>query len=122
MPSVATAQSGPLPTKFADLVRLHAPRAIHDDAEYQDTMSIVRSLLDETSLSGGQADYLETLAVLAEAYERVHHWIGDDAARRSGLDMLRYVVSESETTVDQLANLLGVTRRWRETFSPASRR
>ena len=107
MQAVATAPPGPLPTEFVDLLGVHAPRPIHDEVGYQNTTAVIRTLLDEPSLSPGQTDYRETLSVLAEAYERAHHPLGD-APARTGSDMLRYVLGESGTTVEQLATVIGV--------------
>ena len=62
-----------LPSAFAELVKLHPPRVIHDETDYENTQEIADALTHIPNLSNGQSDYLETLNVLMEAYEEEHH-------------------------------------------------
>lgn len=66
-------QTMKFPISFDDLLRLHPPRAIHDEMSYRETQQIVDNLTSIPNLSEGQSAYLETLSILMEAYEDKHH-------------------------------------------------
>lgn len=57
-----------LPTTYEALCRLHMPRTLHDPIEL-DAVTEIIDLMAGHALTTDQADYLETLAELAEAYE-----------------------------------------------------
>ena len=81
-----------LPAAFEELVRLHPPRVIHDEAGYGNTQEIVDALTGIPRLSKGQSEYLETLGVLMEAYEQEHHAI--DVSKLSALEMLKFLMEQ----------------------------
>ena len=90
-----------LPDTFEGLVRLVAPMAIRDDVQHTDFVEIIDRLMKVERLSRGQADYLETLVELVEAYESRRHAINTSAI--SGTEMLRHVVDESGISSSDLA-------------------
>ncbi|MDO8545159.1 MAG: helix-turn-helix domain-containing protein [Opitutaceae bacterium] len=95
-----------LPTTFDDLIQLHAPRPIHDEVGYKNTVEMVDALAGHR-LNKDQEDYLLLLSALVERYE------ADTLPKRSrasGLDMLRYLLDENELRGDDLAKILGVDR------------
>ncbi len=95
-----------LPKTYARLIHFHMPRPIHDDVAYSNTVEIVDALaLAEPSLNQDQRDYLELLTQLIEAYDAE---IPDP--KFSGIEMLRFLLSENGMTGDDLAILLGVDR------------
>ena len=94
-----------LPKRFDELVRLHTPRAIHDETEYEATQAIIDRLTSVANLTKDQSEYLDTLAVLLEAYEREHHAI--ETADLSGIDALEYLLEENGMTASDLGRLLG---------------
>ncbi len=61
-----------LPRTYEALCRLHLPRTLHDEIEL-DAVTEIIDLMAGHSLNTDQADYLETLAELAEAYESENH-------------------------------------------------
>jgi antitoxin component HigA of HigAB toxin-antitoxin module len=69
----------PLPSSFAKLpktyevlCRMHLPRTPHDEIVLEAVTEII-DLMAGLNLNRDQADYLETLSVLAEAYESANH-------------------------------------------------
>jgi len=57
-----------LPRSYEALCRMHLPRTLHDEIELE-TVSGIIDLMAGHPLNTDQADYLETLAELSEAYE-----------------------------------------------------
>lgn len=95
-----------LPATFDGLVRLHAPRPIHDQADYANTVEIIDALAGH-KLNEDQADYLVVLSGLVERYE------ADTLPKRpkpSGLDMLSYILEENGLSGDDFAKIIGVDR------------
>jgi HTH-type transcriptional regulator / antitoxin HigA len=103
MPRVKT-RSEKLPAGFIELVRLFPPQAIHDeggDANMQEMIDRLTSLPRRTT---GQAEYLETLTILFEAYEADHEHI--DTKHLLPLDMLRYLMESNNMNGSDLGRLL----------------
>lgn len=61
-----------LPKTYEALCRLHLPRTLHDEIELEAVTQII-DLMAGHPLNADQADYLETLAELVEAYESANH-------------------------------------------------
>ncbi len=61
-----------LPKTYEALCRLHMPRTLHDEIELEAVTGII-DLMAGHPLSADQADYLETLAELAGAYESANY-------------------------------------------------
>ena len=61
-----------LPKTYEALCRLHLPRTLHDEMELNAVTEII-DLMAGHPLNADQADYLETLAELAEAYESTNY-------------------------------------------------
>ena len=57
---------------YEALCRMHLPRTLHDEIEL-DAVTEIIDLMAGHPLNADQADYLETLAELAEAYESANH-------------------------------------------------
>ncbi len=95
-----------LPTTFDGLIKLHAPRPIHDEIGYKNTVEMVDALAGHR-LNKDQEDYLLLLSALVERYE------ADTLPKRprvTGLAMLRYLLDENELSGEDLAKLIGVDR------------
>ena len=105
MPRVSGTLPKKLPSEFSELVRLHPPCAIHDKVAYRNTLKVVSALVDAPELSAGQGEYLQTLAILVEAYEREHLPI--DTSVVSGLDALRFLMEAHGMNASDLGRLLG---------------
>ena len=61
-----------LPKTYEALCRLHLPRTLHDEMELNAVTEII-DLMAGHPLNADQADYLATLAELAEAYESTNY-------------------------------------------------
>jgi len=104
MPRVKT-RSGKLPTRFADLVCLFPPQAIHDDVGYANTQEIIDRLTSLPRRTADQVEYLETLTILFEAYEREHERI--QTSHLSPLDVLGFLLESNGMSGSDLGRLLG---------------
>ena len=104
MPRVKT-KSEPLPKTFGDLVRLFPPQAIRDEVDYVNMQEMIDRLTSLAKLSLGQAEYLETLSILFEAYENEHEQI--DAGHLSPLQILRFLMESHGMSGSDLGRLLG---------------
>ncbi len=92
-----------LPRTYRELCALLMPRKIHDDTELEEAQEIMDVLAVMPTRTSDQTDYLETLAQLAEAYE-------DQKVKfpkRSGLETLKFLLSENDLTASDLSRLLG---------------
>lgn len=94
-----------LPMEFGHLVRVHPPRAIHDESDYENTQVIIDRLTSIPKLTKGQAEYLDTLTVLLETYEQEHHPIEDSDI--TGIDAVKYLLEQNDMTPSDLGRLLG---------------
>ena len=61
-----------LPKTYEALCRLHLPRTLHNEIELEAVTKII-DLVASHPLTADQADYLETLSALAEAYESANY-------------------------------------------------
>jgi antitoxin component HigA of HigAB toxin-antitoxin module len=98
-------QSEKLPAKFADLVRLFPPQAIHDEVGYANTQEMIDRLTSLPRLTTGQAEYLETLTILFEAYEKEHEQI--ETRHLAPLDVLKFLLESNGMSGSDLGRLLG---------------
>jgi HTH-type transcriptional regulator / antitoxin HigA len=105
MPRVKAAEARELPDDFESLVRRHPPMAIHDEVAYANAQEVIDALTGLPELSKGQAEYLDTLTVLLEAYENEHHSFDESAV--GPIDALRYLMEEHGLSASDLGRLLG---------------
>ena len=94
-----------MPGKFEDLVRMYPPRAVRDEVDYENLQVIIDRLTSIPRLTRGQAEYLDTLTVLFEAYEREHYPI--KTSDLSGIDALKHILEQNEMAAADLGRLLG---------------
>lgn len=106
MPTTKHADKKKLPGRFEDLVQTMPPQAIGDDVHYANTLEMVDRLMAAGKLTKGQAQYLETLVQLVQAYEAEHHAI--DTSGISGIDSLRHLLEQNGMNASDLGRLLGV--------------
>lgn len=95
-----------VPATFDGLIRLHAPRPIHDGIGYKNTVEVVDALAGH-KLNADQEDYLLLLSALVERYE------ADTLPKRrrpSGVSMLNYLLEENRLGGDDLARIIEVDR------------
>ncbi|MGA3065603.1 MAG: hypothetical protein ABSF29_02020 [Tepidisphaeraceae bacterium] len=98
-------QSEKLPANFAELVRLLPPQAIHDDVGYANALEMIDRLTSRSKLTAGQSEYLETLTILMEAYEKEHERI--DTTHLSPRQILRFLLESNGMSGSDLGRLLG---------------
>ena len=96
-----------LPKTYDQLLALHALRPIHNDRELEHATAII-DMLAGHDLNVDQADYLDALSTLVEAYENAHHPLDDPAI--CGLGALRALLDEHGMGPADLARLLGMHR------------
>jgi HTH-type transcriptional regulator/antitoxin HigA len=97
------AKTAKLPKTYRELCGLLMPRKIHDDAELDATQEIIDALAVLPARTPDQDDYLETLAELVEAYEEQTVKF----TQRTGLETLKFLLSENNLTASDLSRLLG---------------
>jgi len=91
---------------YLALVRRFPLRPIRTKRELEQAMKIAGHLAtyDEGTLSRGEQDYLDTLTVLIEDYQRRHQ---DRLAEVSPLSMLRHLMEEREMNITDLGRVIG---------------
>jgi HTH-type transcriptional regulator/antitoxin HigA len=104
--AIHAAQPEKLPKTFFNLVALHPPRPIHDEADYENTLELVDALAG-AKLNEDQDDYLDVLSQLVESYEERKF---KPFPKVSGLDALKFLLSENEMNGNDLAKLLEIDR------------
>jgi HTH-type transcriptional regulator / antitoxin HigA len=94
-----------LPGAFESLCQLHWPRPIHDSVDFANAQEIVDRLATLPKLTEGQAEYLETLSTLMEAYESANSPIETGAL--DPVETLSYLMSGREMSASDLGRVLG---------------
>ena len=94
-----------LPVTYGGLFRMHALRPVHDSVGYGNACEMLDAL-SGLDLNEEQAEYLEALSILVEAYEAD----AGESSKVSGLDALRYLCDENNLSGGKLAEMLGVSR------------
>jgi HTH-type transcriptional regulator / antitoxin HigA len=100
------ANGRPAPAYLA-LIDRFPLRPLRSEHDYDAAVAVLDTLAvrPEGSLDAGEQDYLDTLTLLVEVYDREHYDI--DAKPHDPLAMLKYVMQESGTTQADLGRLLG---------------
>ena len=94
-----------LPGSFRALVSLYAPRAIRDGADHDKVQEILDRLTSLPRMTKGQVEYLDTLTLLFEAYERRHFEI--ETSDLPAREALRYIMEQHSMTASDLGRMLG---------------
>jgi HTH-type transcriptional regulator/antitoxin HigA len=94
------------PTYLA-LVDAFPLRPLRSERDYDAAVKVLDRLAvrPEGSLDRGEQDYLDTLTILVEEYDREHHRVG--AEHYDPLTMLKYLMEESAMSQAELGRLLG---------------
>ena len=96
-----------VPKTYDQLCALHPLRPIHNALELDHATEMI-DILAGRDLNADQADYLDVLSTLVEAYENAHDPLDDPAI--CGLDALRALLDDHGMSATDLAHLLGVHR------------
>ena len=91
---------------YLALIDLFPLRPLRREQDYDAAVTILDTLAvrPEGSLDPGEQDYLDTLTMLVEAYDREHDM---GVEHRDPLTMLKYLMEESGLTRADLGRLLG---------------
>ena len=97
----------PVADAYLALVRAFPLRPIRDEAEYEAAAAVADTLAvrPEVSLSAGEHDYLDTLALLIQTYDDAK--IGTAAGKLGGVDALKYLMEQTGMRRMDLGDLLG---------------
>jgi HTH-type transcriptional regulator/antitoxin HigA len=81
--------------------------SIRSPAEYDAAVAMLEQLVmrDEDSLDAGEADYLEVLESLVEAYDDEHYPM--PASDATPLDVLKFLVEQAGMSTSDLGKVLG---------------
>jgi HTH-type transcriptional regulator / antitoxin HigA len=92
---------------YLALIALFPLRPLRSDRDYDAAVAVLDTLAvrPEDSLDPGEQDYLDTLTMLVEAYDREHHEF--DLEDRDPLTMLKYLMQESGMAQADLGRLMG---------------
>lgn len=93
---------------YLDLVRRFPLRPIHNEASYDQAITIFKGLVsraDSPGLSAGENDYADALGHFIGLYEEKRYPIEHEM--RTPLERLKYLMRESAMTTTDLGRLLG---------------
>lgn len=94
-----------IPTNWKRLVtELYLLRPISTKGDYNRAIHIVDMLAGRTDLNRDQADYLESLSTLIEAYENEHNNFDTD---QDPIEILKFLLDENGLNGSDLGRLLG---------------
>ena len=96
-----------VPKTYDQLLAMHPLRPIHSDMELEHATEMI-DILAGHDLNADQADYLDVLSTLVEAYENTHYPLDNPAI--CGLDALRALLDDHGMSATELARLFGVHR------------
>ena len=98
-----------MPRTFDGLNALLPLRPISDKIELDNAYELVDRLAVINRPTKDQCDYLSSLVILTEAFEKEDNQAAMDQARKvTGLELLKYLLANTRMTQAQLAKLLGV--------------
>ena len=104
-PAPAIKATRATPDHFLDLVRQFPLRPIRNKATYRAAAAMLDQLVLRDDLDSGATDYMESLTLLVEDYDRRHNAF--DTHRRTPVDMLRHLMEANDLKSADLAALLG---------------
>jgi antitoxin component HigA of HigAB toxin-antitoxin module len=93
-----------LPEGFEALCAMHWPRPIHDDVDYDNASEMVGQLAVMKRRTTGQEEYLETLTMLIEIYDR-ENMAATQA--QDPIEVLKYLMEGLKMSASDLGRILG---------------
>jgi antitoxin component HigA of HigAB toxin-antitoxin module len=98
-----------LPRTFEELNLLHPLRPITDEVDLQNAEELMDRLAVMNKRTKDQNDYLATLVLLTEAYQKDEISEAMDRSKSSGLDALKYLMEARGMRQTELAKLLKIS-------------
>jgi HTH-type transcriptional regulator/antitoxin HigA len=102
--TTAHVESNPIFDRYLELVRAFPIRPIRSDAELDQAIAVIDSLIDKDELAPDEQDYLDVLGDQVERYEKASHPL----PLVSEADMLRHLIDARGITQIKLAEDCGV--------------
>ena len=93
-----------VPASYARLIAQFPLRPLHDEVDYDNALEAAEVLVGRANLTEDQADYLDVLTDIIQAYEARRHRIGGSG---STLDILGRMLKERGMNGSDLGRLLG---------------
>ena len=95
------------PRSYLSLVREFPLRPIRSKSDYDRAAAVLDKLAvrDDSDLDDGESDYLETLSMLIEAYDRDHFPM--PIRKRSPIELLKFLMKQNQLTTTNLGQILG---------------
>ena len=93
------------PDSFQELNALHPLMPVKDEVDLDNAQEIADRLAVLGHRTADQEAYLETLSLLIERYEDVHHAI--DTRKADPIENLRFLLKQHGMTASQLGEILG---------------
>lgn len=93
-----------LPEGFEALCAMHWPRPIHDDVDYDNASEMVGQLAVMKRRTTGLEEYLETLTMLIEKYDREN--VAATQAQ-DPVEVLKYLMEGLKMSASDLGRILG---------------
>jgi HTH-type transcriptional regulator/antitoxin HigA len=92
-----------IPSTYAELVDVLVPRVIHDVAEFKHASEVMNAMAGH-ELNKEQEDYLATIGILVDEYDRAHH---EQPKESKPLEVLHLLVEEHGISGRELGRILG---------------
>jgi antitoxin component HigA of HigAB toxin-antitoxin module len=92
-----------IPRTYTELVRVLVPRAIHDRVEFENASEIMNAIAGH-DLNEEQEDYLETIAILVDEYDRTHR---AQPKKATPIAVLQLLIEEHDISGRELGRILG---------------
>ena len=98
-----------LPRTFEELNLLHPLRPITDEVDLQNAEELMDRLAVMNKRTKDQNDYLATLVLLTEAFQKQEIDDAMDRSKSTGLDALKYLIGARGMRQTELARLLKIS-------------
>lgn len=92
-----------IPRTYSELVGVHMPKAIHDHVEFENASEIMNALAGH-ELNKDQEEYLDTVSILVDEYDRTHN---AQPKKATALAVLELLVEEHGISGRELGKILG---------------
>jgi len=92
-----------IPRTYSELVGVHMPKAIHDRVKFENACEIMNALAGH-DLNKDQEEYLDTISILVDEYDRTHN---EQPKKATPLAVLQLLVEEHDISGRELGRILG---------------